>query len=405
MPALIFAQDIEREKAEHQKKLRDLRNEIADVEKKIEKAGEKEAALNDLIANLDYKLTLRKRLLKELESDRQLTETELAIINDNIKNLRNGICRAEDSIDSLRNDINGLKSLVANRAVYAYKHWHWDELRLIFAAEDFNQAMTRKKYFNIIARRDRLNIDALKEKKNRLNSSLLQKRSLEATLMSKEREMKDLLQYKNDLIDEAQFEKQKLISERGQKTRFMEKVIDNKAALRKELEIKKSAADQVEKMITALGKKALAGIDVSQRFPDLDFPKLKGIMEWPAQGKLIARFGKQLNPDLNTWTENTGVDIKAEAGSPVRAVASGKVTVVTWLRGYGSTMIISHPDGFYTVYTHLDEILVNPQSYINGGSVIATVGDSGSLIGPKLHFEIWEKREKLNPEKWLKKRG
>ena len=401
LPALIFAQDIEREKAEHQRKLQELRDEIAEVERKIEKAGREEAALNDLIADLDYKLTLRKRLLKELESDRRLTELELTQIKWSIKNLRGEILRAEGTIDSLRKDIAGLRSLVAKRAVYAYKHWHWDELRLIFTAEDFNQAMSRKKYFNIIAQRDRLNMDALREKKEQLNGSLLRKRSLEASLMSDQSEMKDRLQYKSDLIEEAKYEEQKLFSERGQKAKWMKRIINNKAALRKELEIKKSAADQVEKMITALEKRALAGMEVSERFPDLDFPKLRGIMNWPARGKVIAHFGSQLNRDLNTWTENTGIDIKAEAGSPVRAVASGKVTIVTWLRGYGSTMIISHPDGFYTVYTHLDEILVNPQSYVTGGSVIATVGDSGSLGGSKLHFEIWEKREKQDPEKWL----
>jgi murein DD-endopeptidase MepM/ murein hydrolase activator NlpD len=160
-------------------------------------------------------------------------------------------------------------------------------------------------------------------------------------------------------------------------------------------------------MIAVLEEKAreAAAIPISKIFPEVDFISLRGKMEWPTQGKITSHFGRVLNQELKTWTENTGIDIEATNGAPVKAVASGKVTVVTWLRGYGNTMIISHPNDFYTVYTHLDEVLVNPGSNVKGGTVIATVGDAGARGKPKLHFEIWEKKEKQNPEKWLKKRG
>ena len=101
-------------------------------------------------------------------------------------------------------------------------------------------------------------------------------------------------------------------------------------------------------------------------------------------------------------TENLGLDIKVEAGAAVHSVADGKVTAVTWQRGRGNLIIINHSDGYYTVYTHLDEIFVNLQQTVTAGQVVGTVGETGSLEGPLLHFQIWRKFTHLNPEIWLK---
>jgi murein DD-endopeptidase MepM/ murein hydrolase activator NlpD len=126
-------------------------------------------------------------------------------------------------------------------------------------------------------------------------------------------------------------------------------------------------------------------------------------MLWPVAGKIIARFGQYRHPELKTVTENIGIDIQAGAGNPVKVVASGRVTVITWQRGRGNIVIVSHYGGYYTVYTHLQEIQVDLQEEVSMGQVIGTVGESGSLKGPMLHFEIWRGEEKLDPEVWLGK--
>ncbi|HPI74511.1 MAG TPA: M23 family metallopeptidase, partial [bacterium] len=63
--------------------------------------------------------------------------------------------------------------------------------------------------------------------------------------------------------------------------------------------------------------------------------------------------------------------------------------------------IISHDNGFYTVYTHLQDIRVAETQTVKRGQTIGTVGDTGSLIGPVLHFQIWKNTTNLNPEEWL----
>ena len=107
---------------------------------------------------------------------------------------------------------------------------------------------------------------------------------------------------------------------------------------------------------------------------------------------------------MKTTTENPGIDIKGQPGSPIRSVLGGVVTTITYIRGYGTTIIIDHGGGFYTVYSHVTNIQTTVDGQVRNGDIIAYMGDSGSINGSKLHFEIWGKGQKLNPEQWLIKK-
>ena len=405
LPAVLFGQNLQTERIEQQKRLQKLRQEISEVEANLEKSGAEERKLADKLADLDKKLSLRKSLLRELEKDRRLTERELKKSQSQLRKLRGDISGLDQNISVLIDDIVRLKEVICDRALYAYKYLKRHEAGFVLAADNFNQALVRKKYFRTVAGRDKQNLEDLREKKSLLAENRSMKVSTEATLISAERKMQGRLRYKRELIDESRNEERKLQSEKRQKKTLLNNLKNDQAALRKELEAKKAAASAIEQMIANLLTKVKEAKDVARIFPDLDVKRLKGKMEWPVAGKVISKFGRHMNPQLKTWTENTGIDIAAKSGADVQVVASGKITVVTWLRGYGTTMIVNHPGGYYTVYSHLDEVLANPGSYVTGGTVIARAGDSGSLGGSKLHFEIWEKKTKHDPENWLKKRS
>ena len=134
------------------------------------------------------------------------------------------------------------------------------------------------------------------------------------------------------------------------------------------------------------------------------FKALRGQLPWPADGRVISKFGRQWNPKLKTTTENPGIDIKGKPGSSIRTVLGGVVTTITYIRGYGTTIIVDHGGRFYTVYSHVTNIQTNVDSQVRNGDVIAYMGDTGSINGSKLHFEIWGKGQKLDPEKWLRKK-
>lgn len=81
----------------------------------------------------------------------------------------------------------------------------------------------------------------------------------------------------------------------------------------------------------------------------------------------------------------------------------GKVIAITWIPGYGNTIIVGHGSSYYTVYAHIDNIQVNMNGYVLRDQVIAQVSDTGSLDGARLHFEVWSGKDKVDPLKWLKR--
>ncbi len=133
------------------------------------------------------------------------------------------------------------------------------------------------------------------------------------------------------------------------------------------------------------------------------FSKLRGNLNWPIlHGRVVNEFGENVNSKLNTVTLNYGIDIKATSDLNVKAVADGIVSVIDWIPGYGSVVIVTHKDNYRTVYSHLDEIYVKEGDKVRTGNLIAKVGES--LDGSILHFEIWNARKNQNPEVWLAKR-
>ena len=120
---------------------------------------------------------------------------------------------------------------------------------------------------------------------------------------------------------------------------------------------------------------------------------------WPVEGRVISRFGGKA-----TGLRNDGINIKTDAGAPVRAASEGIVTYAgNELRGYGNLLLVKHPDGYITAYAHNSELLVKKGAKVHKGQVIAAVGETGSVTEPQLHFEIRKGSKAMNPEKYLGK--
>jgi murein hydrolase activator len=108
-----------------------------------------------------------------------------------------------------------------------------------------------------------------------------------------------------------------------------------------------------------------------------------------------------VHPRYGTRVPQNGIDITAPLGTPVRAVAAGSVVYVDWLPGYGRTVILDHGGGFYTLYAHASSVAVHRGDRVVEGQTIAGVGDTDSIRGPCLHFEVRQGEKALNPREWL----
>ncbi|AEI69121.1 murein hydrolase activator EnvC family protein [Corallococcus macrosporus] len=131
------------------------------------------------------------------------------------------------------------------------------------------------------------------------------------------------------------------------------------------------------------------------------FGALRGKLPRPAPGIVEVGFGKVVNPRFNTVTVQKGLDIRAAAGTPVQAVAEGTVAYAGALRGYGNLLILDHGDGYHTLMAHLASITPALGALVLPGEVVGEVGDTGSLKGAYLYFEVRKGGQAVDPAPWL----
>ena len=374
--------DYEEELRYQNEAINSLKTEIEQLRSKIKSAESRERSASSRILSLDEEISLTAKLIRSLKKEEEKTRKKII-------QLKTDILKNENELDALR-------SRYKKRVVNSYLKGQLTDLERVFSSTTWRQAMYRTQYLKIIS-------DIEKKIVNQIEKILIQisqqKLELEAALRQNLRLARDKEQqinsFRNMRIDREKElnrirnDKKALANYIGEKEagvqqleNIIKKVLEDKARFERELRIRK----QQEALRTK------------------SFKALKGQLPWPAEGRIIARFGRQWNSKLKTTTENPGVDIKGQPGSAIRSILGGVVTTITYIRGYGTTLIIDHGGGFYTVYSHVTNIQTAVDSQVRNGDVIAYMGDSGSINGSKLHFEIWGKGQKLDPEKWLIKK-
>jgi len=110
------------------------------------------------------------------------------------------------------------------------------------------------------------------------------------------------------------------------------------------------------------------------------------IPRWPVDGPVSSPFGLR-GGGLNMGIHR-GIDIAVPTGTPIRAMAPGRVHFAGTLSGYGMVVMIDHSGQVRTVYAHLSEIHVRTGETLRGRPVIGLSGATGRVTGPHLHFEI-----------------
>jgi murein hydrolase activator len=173
---------------------------------------------------------------------------------------------------------------------------------------------------------------------------------------------------------------------------------ESRARALKELE---QAALRLQKMIDEIARRsALKPRDLPSG-KGLD--AMRGKLDWPVKGHVIAGFGKTKHREFATEVFRNGLDIDAPMGAEIKAVEKGKVVFADRFSGYGKMLIIDHGERYYTVYAHLSEILKKTGDAVERGETVASVGDSDSLAGAKLYFEMRKDGKSIDPTPWFRR--
>jgi len=382
-----------------------LRNEIAELENELSQKTQKEKESFEALENYNKQAFLLNKVINKLRKEEANQQKE--------------ITNLEKKIKSIEEEINLLKDNYAKYVLALYKKGTYNELESIINAESLRQAVVRIHYLRKFSERRKFDLEEFKIKKQKLFKV--------KTKVEFEKRKNALL------VAEKKSDEGQLKNKLDERTRVLSSIKSDKAELLKTLTVKKQSQEQIKSLITKLVEEAESrkreeelrrklllaskdgeiisesdlieesnmGVEYSLNSSTFSsFIELKGNMLWPLHnGKIVKRFGQNRNVELKTVTVNYGIDISSKKDPNVRCVAEGIVSVIDWLPGYGSVIIVSHKGDYRTVYGHLAEIYIDEGDKVATGKVIAKIGES--VDGNVLHFEIWSSRTNQNPEKWL----
>jgi murein hydrolase activator len=288
------------------------------------------------------------------------------------------------------------KAKLSLRLRAMYKSGAGRELEFLLSTRSFAQLLARWDFAVMVAEQDRLLLEDVQDRKEHVQATQqqleLQKSEVERTAKRTETEQEKL----------ARLRRERAISVDAIRTQ--RQAYEAAAA-----ELEKTARD-IQRLLATLERRRREEEQKAKnegRAPQPytgDFAKGQGALDWPVRGTLVGRFGPEKHKLYNTVIMNPGIDIASTEGTPVSAVAKGRVDFTNEdYSSYGQVVIVNHGDGYYTLYAHLSEILVRQGEEVQSGQTIGKVGDSGtSLKGTVLHFEVRKGSTALDPESWLK---
>ena len=359
-----------------------MKKEIEELSSKLRKANINETTTSKRITNLDEEIALVNKLIQSLKKEETSNRNKVNVL--------------KDRIDTKEDELESLRTRYEQRIINTYQKGRVSDLEKVLSSTSWRQAVYRTQYLKIIS--------SIEQKMTKDIENIL------LAINKDKLKLESLLRQSISLKRDKQKQMTSLRKMRIKREKELNRIRQDKSALANYMQEKSAGVKQLESIIKkVLEDKARFEREErirqqQQALKTKEFNLLKGQLPWPTEGRVISKFGKQWNSRLKTTTDNPGIDIKGQPGSPIRSTMSGVVTTITYIRGYGTTVIIDHGGGFYTVYSHVTNIQTQVDSEVRSGDVIAYMGDSGSVNGSKLHFEVWGKGQKLDPEKWLIKK-
>ena len=226
-------------------------------------------------------------------------------------------------------------------------------------------------------------------------------------LVGKAREALGVLKAKRTKLEAVKAEyasrAQFALAQRAKATRKKEELATLHESLMDQQDLKEKTLKELYKVQSELSRyvKHLPAALAELKTAQIGFAKKKGKMPYPTKGHIEVAFGKVLNPKFNTVTFQKGLDIRAPENTEVTAVAGGKVVHAGPFRGYGNLVIVDHGDGYHTLYAHLASLAKAVGDEVEEGQGVGAVGDTGSLKGAYLYFEVRESGKPVDPKEWL----
>jgi len=351
-----------------------IKREMEEKKKELKRAGRKERSV---LAELD-----------KIDRDIQAGSAELADQQKRLQEAEAGAHEIEANSASLSRELAGVKKAYGLRLRALYK-MRRRAAAGPFAADSLGSMVKQVKYLGLIAERDRTII-----------------RDYGGALDLLARQQTGIAEKKGEILGRRrtiEARKAELESKRQRKAAIL-------AGVRREKGLSEQTLHELEDASVSLW--AMIKLDEKERRSsreenapagrdDENVLGGKSRLPWPLEGAVLTRFGMQRHPQFGTMVFRRGIEIEAREGQAVRAVDGGQVAYADWYKGYGKLMILDHGNGFYTLYGNLSRVDFAKGDRAARGQVIGLAGETGSMKGSKLYFEIRRNGEAQDPLVWL----
>lgn len=352
----------------------------------------KEKSIISQVEDLNYKVNVRKNLIK--------------VTNDQANLLTREINANQKEISSLRDQLKFLKEDYAAMIVRSYKS-RSDQSKVMFllSSDNFKQAYKRLQYIKQYA-------DYQKDQGEKIKAKTEKIQELNTTLLNQKKD-------KDKLIEENRIAKNRLEEEIQQQKVLMASVRKNVNTYNSQIKRKQQEVDKIDREIDRLIREAIAesnkkagnapsstnyALTAEAKALAANFESNKGKLPWPVEkGVVTLRYGKQPSPIDKTVTINSnGVRIATEESAKVRAIFDGEVTAIIILKNANPAIVIRHGN-YFSIYKNLSKIFVKHGDKVSTKQIIGEVFTNKSNGETILGFGVNKNSNTENPANWIYK--
>jgi murein hydrolase activator len=367
-------QPFDQQLRDNQQRLESIRRERSDVEQELERLRTQAHSLADELTNIERQKETTNRIVNEL--DRQING-----LSGQLDKTTVDLLLAQDALVEKR-------AVLERRLVDIYKRGPLYAYQVLLAAESFGDLLSRYKYLYLVSRQDRLlanDMSKLQRRIARERQTLVDAR--DALGHRKTERTEELDRYVT-----LEHERQTSLRETRRSAREAQQRLSELERDEKSLNDRIVALERARREAEARGAASAPAITTA----DL------GQLDWPVDGRIVYQFGAAAGPN-KTRIPWHGIGIAAPAGTPVRAIAGGSVSLAGPLGTYLTSVLIDHGGGYYSFYGYLSDATVTQGERVVRGQLVGHVGGGSSAQGPHLHFEIrGQGGIALDPVNWLK---
>ncbi len=355
--------------SENRSQLEKIRVRIERTETNLQNKQESEL-------NISRELALLKKMLERVNLQIGQHKADLKKTGKKIKQQKALIRNSQKNIKSVN-------SKLEKRLIALYKEGEIGPLKILFSADSPTEMAQQYHYLSRILQYDKELLAEYRQATEEQQQHL--------------RGLKSLEQQQSELLTQSQQQRQVAGKGRRLQTRLLKQARIDKKKFTHELTYLKENAARLKTLIRKLEQEPPPPTGSIAE----NFLVGRGKLGWPVNGQVVIGFGKQKDAKLGTYYESNGIEIATPPGSPIQAVAAGKIVFADYFKGYGNLFILSHIGGYHTLYAQTDRMEKKLGDQVSAGDLLGYSGLGGQ---ESIYFEIRSNGSPVNPLSWLKRR-